>query len=111
VAVEGLSIRLYLDHNAHERFAVDVRRAGFEVVLSRDVGNAMASDPIQLEWAKATGCCLLTHDFDDFPELARRWAAEGRDHAGIILSLQPGGKTTCGTLLRRLLRVAGQDLG
>ncbi|MEA2582599.1 MAG: hypothetical protein QOF33_684 [Thermomicrobiales bacterium] len=104
MAIEGLSIRSYLDHHVHERFAVDLRRRQFDVVLAKEVGNERASDETHLHWAREHGRVLLTSDFDDYPNLAEKWFFEGRDHAGIILLEQPG-RISYGRLLRRLLRL------
>jgi hypothetical protein len=102
VAIEGLSIRSYFDHHVPERFAIDIRRRGFDAVMARDVGNERASDEAHLAWATEHGRVVLTSDFDDYPVLADRWFFEGRDHAGIILLEQPRW-TSYGELLRRLL--------
>lgn len=105
MAIEGLSIRSYLDHHMHDLFAIDLRRRGFDVVKAREVGNERASDKAHLTWATSQGRVVLTLDFDDFPALADRWFLEGRDHAGIILLEQPGRRNPYGRLLRRLLRL------
>jgi predicted nuclease of predicted toxin-antitoxin system len=104
VAIEGLSIRSYLDHHVHERFAVDLRRRQYDVVVAKDVGNERASDETHLAWATEHDRVVLTSDFDDYPDLAARWFFEGRTHAGIILLEQPG-RLSYGRLLRRLLRL------
>jgi predicted nuclease of predicted toxin-antitoxin system len=105
VAIEGLSIRTYLDHHTHDLFAVDLRRRGYEVIRARDVGNERAADEEHLAWASARGYVIFTSDFDNFPALADRWFLEGRDRSGIILVEQPGRKNAYGLLLRRLLRL------
>jgi predicted nuclease of predicted toxin-antitoxin system len=104
VAIEGLSIRSYLDHHVPDLFAVDLRRRGFDAIVARDVGNARASDEEHLTWATAHGRVVLTSDFDDYPPMADRWFFEGRDHTGIILLEQPT-SVPYGRLLRRLLRL------
>jgi hypothetical protein len=104
VAIEGLSIRLYHDHNFHERFAVDLRRQGFDLVIARELGHQLLSDEDHLLWATGHGRTLLTHDLRDFVPLARKWNSEGRQHAGIILCEQPG-PALYGLLLHRLLRL------
>jgi predicted nuclease of predicted toxin-antitoxin system len=105
VAVEGLSIRLYFDHHIRGRFAVDLRRQGFEVVQAREVGNELVADEVHLRWATDHRRVIFTHDLKDFPPLAEKWFLEGRDHAGIILSVQPGRSAPYNVLLRRLLRL------
>jgi hypothetical protein len=104
VAIAGLSIRLYHDHNFHERFAIDLRRQEFDLVTAREMGHELLSDEEHLSWATEQTRVLITHDLRDFVPLARKWNFEGRHHAGIILSEQPG-LTAYGVLLRRLLRL------
>jgi hypothetical protein len=102
VAVEGLWIRLYFDHNAHLWLAEAVRRHGFEVIVAKDVGNAAASDEEHLRWATAHGRALFTYDRNDFPRLNEEWHARGESHAGIIVSVAPP-ELPPSTVLRRLL--------
>jgi hypothetical protein len=103
VAIEGLSIRLSADHNFDDRFAIDLRRENFDLVLAREVGNERLSDEDHLAWAAARGRVILTYDLKDFFRLARTWHLSGRTHAGMILSAQPGEEMPYGMLLRRLL--------
>lgn len=105
MAMEGLSIQLYFDHHVRNRFAVDLRRHGFDVVQAREVGNELAADEEHLLWATEHRRVIFTHDLTDYPPLADKWFLEGRDHGGIILSVQPGQETPYSTLLRRFLRL------
>jgi predicted nuclease of predicted toxin-antitoxin system len=104
VAIEGLSIRSYFDHHVHERFARDLRRHGYDVIIAKDIAYEKASDETHLQWATEHGRVVFTSDFDDFPDMADRWFLEGPDHAGIILMEQPG-RIPYGRLLRRLMRL------
>ena len=70
MAIEGLSLLVYLDHNVNPLLAEDARRAGYDVVAAVEVGNAALEDDEQLGWAVRQGRCLLTHDLDHFPRLA-----------------------------------------
>ena len=101
MAIAGLSIRLYLDHNVHPWLADDVRTEGYDVVVARDLGHQRFEDEEHLRWASAAGRAVVTFDVKDYPVIARRWAAEARDHAGIILAVAPP-VLPYGTLLRRL---------
>jgi hypothetical protein len=108
MAVEGLSIRLYLDQNAHQRLATDARREGYDVVTAREIGLAFAEDEEHLRWAADHGRVVLTHDLHDFRRLATSWFLDGKVHAGIIISVQPGQPprgVPYATLLRRLLNL------
>ena len=101
MAVEGLSIGPYLDHNAHPWLARDLRPQGFSVTVAADVGNRLASDEEHHRWATERGLTVLTFDVKDYPNLAQRWAEQGRQHAGIIVAVAPP-RITYGQLLRRL---------
>ena len=104
MAIAGLSIALYFDHNGNPRLAADIRKAGYDAIAARDVGNDLLADEDQLRWATTQGRCVFTHDLDDFPTLAIKWAQDGRDHAGIVVSRQPP-LLPYGEMLRRLLRL------
>jgi predicted nuclease of predicted toxin-antitoxin system len=80
VAIDGLSIRLYFDQHIRAQFAVDVRRAGIDVVTSQEVENERASDPEHLEWATAHGRTLFTQDLGDFVCISQQWFLDGHDH-------------------------------
>jgi predicted nuclease of predicted toxin-antitoxin system len=101
VAVEGLSIRLLLDHHINPRLATDLRPQGFDVTFPRELGTERASDEEHLTWATERGRVVLTEDRADFQILAQRWAEHGRDHAGIIL-VNTAKPVSYGELLRRL---------
>ena len=44
VAIEGLSLLVYLEHNVDPRLAKDARRAGYDAVAAIEVGNAVLED-------------------------------------------------------------------
>jgi hypothetical protein len=102
VAVEGLSICLFLDHNIDPRLAHDLRRRGFDVAYALEIGTERAQDDEHLQWASERGRAVFTVDIGDFRILAEQWAEQGRDHAGIILSIPPP-RVAYGEVLRRLL--------
>lgn len=104
MAIEGLSLLVYLDHNVDPLLASDARKAGFGAVAAQEVGNAVLADVDQLSWAASQGRCIFAHDYDDFPRLASEWFHAGRNHSGIVLCRQPP-DISYGELLRRLLRL------
>ena len=71
MAVEGLSIRLLLDHHINPRLATDLRPGGFDVTFPRELGTERASDEDHLVWATNHGRVVLTEDREDFQALAR----------------------------------------
>lgn len=65
MAIEGLPLRLSFDHHVQSRCEVDLRRAGFDIATTREVGNEQASDDEQLLWATAHNRVVFTHDQRD----------------------------------------------
>ena len=109
MAVEDLSALIYLDHNVDVQLAVDLHRRGFDVIHARDVGMSRATDDEHLERAAAEGRVVLTYDRRDFDLLAKAWAREKRQHAGIIVSIAPP-DLPYGAVLRRLLNLLDSRL-
>lgn len=101
MAVEGLSIRLLLDHHVNARLLIDLRRDGFDVTNPRELGTERFSDEEHLAWAADRGRAILTQDRGDFQVLAQAWLNQGRDHSGIVL-FSPAKPISYGELLRRL---------
>jgi predicted nuclease of predicted toxin-antitoxin system len=104
VAIEGLSIRLYLDHNVNARLASDLRARGFDAITTYEAGNATKSDEEQLAYATAQGHIILTFNISDFSKLDQQWHEVGKEHAGIVISEELAG-SRYGELLRRALRL------
>lgn len=96
-----LFARLYLDENVDVRVANIIAGRGFEVTSARDQGMLEKEDSEQLAFAAEQGMAIVTHDREDFEDLARQYFTEGRPHAGIIIAVdRPFAAVT-----RRLLAV------
>ena len=85
------------------RLAVDLRAEGFNVLRTEEAGKDRASDEEQLAFATQESRSILTFNIRDFAPLHERWQAAGRNHAGIIVSQQLGGRQY-GLLLQRIQR-------
>jgi predicted nuclease of predicted toxin-antitoxin system len=107
VAIEGLSIRLYFDHNANPRFARDLRTEGFDAIAAIELGQERFGDEAQLRWAVDHRRTLFTYDKADFSIIADAWITRGEDHTGIILSKGPP-LLSYGEISRRLLRLLNE---
>jgi predicted nuclease of predicted toxin-antitoxin system len=80
-------VRLLLDEPHSPRVAEALRKAGFEVVAAgEDDATRNLSDADLLGLAAEAGRALVTGNARDFALLAVQWAAEGRPHAGIVLT-------------------------
>jgi uncharacterized protein with PIN domain len=94
-----LFIELYLDEDVDVLLADLLRPRGYDVVTVRDAGRLGLSDDEQLAFATKEGRAVLTHNRLDFEALAADFAAQGREHAGIIIAT----RRPVYDLLRRLL--------
>ena len=85
----------------------DLGRVGYDVIHAWDVGNREVADEVYLRWAADRARVLFTCDIVYFKVLAERWAAEERNHAGIISSTQVR-RDEYGRLLRRFIALLDQ---
>ena len=99
----GHPIRLYLDADVDARLAANLRRAGYDCVSAREVGNAALDDETQMVFAASEERTLLTHNIKHFVPLFEQWWHAGLSHFGIVVSQQ----VPLGELQRRVLRMLG----
>lgn len=104
MAVEGLSIRLYLDRDVTKKLAVDLRNRRFDALSTQEAKMDRASDREQLEFAARQQRAILTYNISDYASLHREWKGAGKEHWGIIISEQFPVKRY-GELLKRTLRL------
>jgi hypothetical protein len=105
-------VRLLLDAHIAHAVADGLRRRGVEVeALGHWRGGALraADDEAILRAAAAADWVLVTYDLQTIPERLRRWANEGRGHAGLILvdgrTIRPN---DIGGLVRALLALVDE---
>lgn len=60
-----------------------LRRAGVDVLTAQECGLLHTPDRDLLLYAAQSGRCLITANVRDFPNLAREFAEQGIQHAGI----------------------------
>lgn len=94
---------IYLDADVHPVVARILRDRGFDVLSAHEVARRQMTDAEQLAFAAGHGRALMTFNVADFVREAQRYAREGRDHRGVIVSDQ----LDVGELVRRLTRVLG----
>jgi predicted nuclease of predicted toxin-antitoxin system len=80
--------QLLLDSHIWEGLAAELRLKGHNVVHINHTEHRSADDEIVLALAASEGRALLTYNHQDFVPLARQWYETGREHSGIILSVQ-----------------------
>ncbi len=89
------AIRLYFDESVQIAIAQQVRQRGIDVVTARELDALGDSDINHLIRAHEMGRVICTHDYDFV-----RLAAEGHEHAGIIVA--PYANTSIGDWVRGL---------
>jgi len=100
MAAEG-KLRLYLDECVSPSLAEWLCQQGWDVLTAHEAQMLGATDEEHLEFASRQGRILLTFNAKDFKQLAEAWAAQGREHAGIILCPAVP-KSAYGQLVHRL---------
>jgi predicted nuclease of predicted toxin-antitoxin system len=93
-------IFLYTDEDVTDRLAALLQERGYEAASAGSTGRRGSSDEEQLAFAASRGWTILTYNKRDFTRLAQSWYANGREHAGIVLSRQFSAERT-GELLRQ----------
>ena len=81
-------IRLLLDSHVWEGLAAALVKKGYDVVHINHTEYRRVDDDIVLAFAASQGRAVLTFNHQHFAPLARLWYEAGREHFGIILSIQ-----------------------
>lgn len=89
------AIHLYLDENLSPKITNQLKLRGIDAVSARDLGTLGDSDESHLARATRMGRVLVTSDVDFL-----RFAAEGINHAGIVIGVQSD--HTMGDWVRKL---------
>ena len=101
----SLFIQLYTDEDVTTALAVALRQRGFVAQSAIEAGlGGEPNDEVHLAYATEHRMSVLTFNGKDFVPIAQRWALQGRDHAGIVVSEQLG-LEQLGELLRRVLKM------
>ena len=101
---QRLFAAIYTDEDVGPHLAPALRRRGYRAQSVLEAGSMESCDEAQLTYAAEQGMALLTYNAQDFIPLARAWYLAGREHAGLILSIQFS-QRQFGELLRRVLRL------
>lgn len=83
-----LFVRLYLDEDVDVLVAELLRSYGFTAVTTREANRLESEDEEQLAYAAGEGRAVLTHNRIHFEALATAYFEAGKEHAGIIISVQ-----------------------
>jgi predicted nuclease of predicted toxin-antitoxin system len=95
--------KLYFDEDMSVTLAARLRKAGWDVLTTRQAGHRGEPDEQQLQHATAEGRVLVTRNIQHFTDLHRRALEEGRHHHGIIICFwRPSAEATFAKLVDRL---------
>lgn len=105
-----LFITLYLDEDVSVLVAKLIRSRGFPVRTTQDMDQLGKSDAEQMAFAAHRGMAVLTHNRADFEELARQYAATGREHGGIIIAVRRSPHELAHRLLALLNQLTADEM-
>lgn len=91
------SLRLYLDEDVYGAVTEALRNSAVDVLSTLEAQRTGEPDESQLLWATSESRALVTFNVGDFVRLHSDWMAQGRGHAGIVVSSQ---RSLSDTLLR-----------
>ena len=94
-----LFVELYLDEDVSVLIADLVRVRGFTVLTTQEAGMLGKDASDQLAFAVSRQATVLTHNRDDYEELAREYFAAGQTHSGIIIAVRRPPYELCGKVL------------
>lgn len=97
-------LRLYIDEDVYGAVTQALQKDGIDIVSTLEARRTGESDESQLVWATSEYRTVVTFNVADFVRLHTEWLAEGRSHAGIVVSSQ----RSIGDTLSRLWNVVNQ---
>jgi len=81
-------VRLYLDEDVDPALALALRARKIDAVSALELGRRQMDDVDHLAYAISQQRTILTHNRDDFVQLAVDYFSEGQEHFGIIIAPQ-----------------------
>jgi len=82
------ALRLYLDEDVDVLLADLMAARGFDCLTTVNAGHLGWSDEAHLDYALQESRILISHNRQDFEQLAVRWWRQQKQHAGIIIAIR-----------------------
>jgi hypothetical protein len=101
---DQLFIQIYTDEHITALLAPALRRRGYIAQTCAEANALGWEDEDHLVHAAEHGMALMTSDASDFIPIVKRWYANNREHAGIIIAPEFS-RRQIGILLRWTLRL------
>lgn len=102
--------KLHLNEHLSPRLAEQLRRYGFDVTSTLELGMVEADDDEQLAYVASNQRAIVTFNHKDFAILHSRYLAEGKAHWGIVLSTEEAVDILRRRLLRLLNTLSAEEL-
>ena len=84
----GEPIKLLLDEHIWSGLTEALAKQGYDALHILDTDQGGIDDEPLLAFATAQGRAVLTYNVRHFAPLVRLWYEAGRDHAGVVFSIQ-----------------------
>lgn len=107
-------MKLALGHHYSAAIAAQLRERGHDVIAALERSWEAEEDEPLLELCDQEQRALLTNNVADFTAVMRRWAAEGRQHFGLIFTSDasmPRGRDTIGRFVQALAELLRSNPG
>jgi predicted nuclease of predicted toxin-antitoxin system len=102
--------KLHLNENLSPRLAEQLRKLGFDVTSTLELGMTEVDDDAQLAFSASQRRAVVTVNHKDFAVLHDQFQAKGKEHWGIILSTEENVSVLRRRLLGLLNSVSADEL-
>ncbi len=102
--------KLHLNEHLSWHLAEQLRKHGFDVTSTIELGMLAEDDAKQLEFAASQQRAIVSINHRHFAPLHEHYMAEGKEHWGIILSTEESVHVYRRRLLRLLNTLSAEDL-